>query len=141
MKFLLTNEAEANAVLAYFAHFHDAYIQTLMLRSHYETTSTGGNLFPGFDVVVVLSHSGYAGYNPPTRKVRAEFLDASDFHLELKAIESGTFIIDQAHINASVDGKFEFGVDFHDTFEEYRSATKCEWNRIFRFEKGIFSEE
>lgn len=141
MKFLVTNEMESHVALTYFAHFHDGYIQTLTLRSHYETTLAGGNFFPGFDVVIVFSHSGYAEYSPPTRKIRAEFLDASDFCLKLQAIQSGTFVIDQAHINISPDGKFEFGIDFHNEFEEQVDATQWKWKRIFRFEKAIFSEE
>jgi len=134
MKLLITNKKESRDVLAYFGKFHDAYIHAFTFRSHYETTSAGENLFPGFDIIITFAHSGYAAYNPPTRKVRAEFLNVSCLNFEVKSVQSSELLISEVQINSCSNSTFEFQIEFNEFDDTERP------NLRFRFERAIVTE-
>jgi hypothetical protein len=137
MKFLITNATDSADALDYFARFHDAYIRQITLRSRYERNQDSENLIPGFDVSIDFAHHSYAPYNPPTRIVNAEFLDVSDFRLELRGIGSGECMINEIQISTSSDGRFDFQVEFHKL-----ANSACGKRRVtlFYFQKAIFAE-
>lgn len=138
MKFLVTTLREAQDILSYFAEFHDAYIESMTLRSRYETLPEIQRLYPGFDVTIVFSHNSYANDNPYTRKVVAEFLDVSDYRFELRDIKSGTFFIINTLIQQVEDDNLALEIEF----------SECDGNghmvnvkkRIMKFKRAVFAE-
>jgi hypothetical protein len=137
MKFLITNATDAAGALQYFACFHDAYIRQLTLRSRYENTPVSGNHLPGFDVLIDFAHHSYAPHNPPTRVVYSEFLDVSDFRLELAGINSGECLVNEVQISSISGGRFEFQIEI-----QKLTTPPCGTRRVtlFCFQKAIFAE-
>lgn len=136
--FLVTSFEEAQGVLSYFAEFHDAYIVSITLRSRYETLPEIQRLIPGFDVTIAFSHNGYGNDNPYTRKVVANFLDVSDYHFELRDIQSGEFIIQNTLIQQVEDDSLALEIEFSEWDGNTMSTTR---KKIMKFKRAVFAEE
>ena len=138
-KFLVTTSKESQAVLSYFAEFHDAYIESITLRSRYETLPDIQKLLPGFDVTIVLRHDSYAKDVPYNRKIVLEFLDVSDYRFDLRHIKSGELFIKNTLIQEAEEGNFALDLELTEVGED--GALVDVMKRVMKFKRAIVSEE